>query len=42
VDVRRSEVDGRRPVSRHMIEEHARPNRRADLVREWIDGVTGA
>jgi hypothetical protein len=33
---------GLRWVYVHMIEEHARHNDHADLLRERIDGVTGA
>ena len=30
-----------RPIYLHMIEEYARHNGHADLLREAIDGVTG-
>jgi len=42
---RRSWSDGRAPSLRwilcHMIEEYARHNGHADLLRESIDGLTG-
>ena len=42
---RRSEPDGRAPSLRwilcHMIEEYARHNGHADLLRESVDGLTG-
>ncbi|MCU1492239.1 MAG: hypothetical protein JWO62_3 [Acidimicrobiaceae bacterium] len=42
---RRSWPDGRRPSLRwmicHMIEEYARHNGHADLLRESVDGLTG-
>jgi uncharacterized damage-inducible protein DinB len=42
---RRTEPDGRAPSLRwimcHMIEEYARHNGHADLIRESLDGLTG-
>jgi Protein of unknown function (DUF664) len=42
---RRSWPDGRSPSLRwivvHMIEEYARHNGQADLIRESVDGLTG-
>ena len=42
---RRSFRDGRTPSVRwivvHMIEEYARPNGHADLIRELVDGAVG-
>ena len=42
---RRSWPDGRAPSLRwilcHMIEEYARHNGHADLIRETVDGLTG-
>ena len=45
VPARRSWPDGRAPSRRwilvHMIEEYARHNGHADLLRESVDGQTG-
>jgi uncharacterized protein DUF664 len=42
---RRTWPDGRAPSLRwivvHVIEEYARPNAHADLLRESVDGLTG-
>ncbi|MGN6175112.1 MAG: mycothiol transferase, partial [Streptosporangiaceae bacterium] len=41
VGIRRGEPCSLRWIYMHMIEEYARHNGHADLIRERIDGVTG-
>jgi hypothetical protein len=41
IDERSSRTTGARTISTHLIEEYARHNGHADLLREAIDGVTG-